>query len=138
MQFAEHGSFRVRVVGQIIFVSVNGPYNEELALRHSAIVHPLFSELSKKGPWIEIVTISGSALFTPGVAEIHSRGVKLAHDFGIAASVFVMPIGLEGRDVSIFVLKEIFEPYSVIRFFSDFNSALSFSEDLLSSLKCDF
>ena len=133
MKFQEHGSFTVTVDGQIVLVSVSGPYNDELARKHARVVHPLFSELKKKGPWVEIVTLTGSALFTPEAADVHRKGIRDAVDQGLTYAVLVIPPGIEGRDVAIYTLREIFEPHCRIKVFSKLESALSFAREYLSS-----
>jgi hypothetical protein len=135
MEFAAHGSFEMRVEGQIIFTSVQGPYNQELALNHSLILHSLSLELKRNGPWIEIITFSKSALFTPRAAEVHRKGVIAAKNDNIAAFVFVMDNDVEGRQLAISLFTEIFAPYCPVQFCSNLESAVDFSHKLLSDIK---
>lgn len=84
--------------GNLLYAEATGPFNKALILAATEAQMPLFSAMTERGRWAQVLTFTNSLIAGPEVASFFVYQLQLTSGHGIAPEVtaVVIPDGLEG------------------------------------------
>lgn len=86
--FEAHGSYDIKLDGQVMYLYIKGTWNLETALAYQKDVHQLAKRLPDS-PWVTITDINEWDLFTPDCKPIIERLSHEAYKNGLVRDALV-------------------------------------------------
>lgn len=127
-RFPAHGSFTLRIDGQLLLVDLLGPWNAELVARYQQELDAAARQLAAGGRWAVVVQVYSSALFTPeAMRSMQRKAEAQAAALQRAATAFVIAPEVEGSGVIEPALRKVYAPSQAFAVFADVPPALAWA-----------
>jgi hypothetical protein len=124
--FKLHGTFSVRLEGQILIQDVDGPWNEEMVQIWAPALLPYAQKLDAQGPWAALVVFHGSLLTSPPAIQRMRRAIAYStQTFGVVAHAAAADAALEGYSFAAPILRPIYEGLTPFECFTSAPDALA-------------
>ena len=118
-----HGHVVQRRVGQIMIADLHGPWNLECMQDAVRRANPVIDDMLRTGPVGIIIVVHDSMLGTSeSLAEIRGKSAERSQDGRISVAWVASP-NIEGREIMVNVLEEVYRGTLPMRTFRDFESA---------------
>lgn len=122
-KYPVHGRVEQRRVGQIMIADLHGPWNLECMQDAVRRANPVIDDMLRTGPVGIIIVVHDSMLGTSeSLAEIRGKSEERSHDGRICVAWVAGP-DIEGREIMVNVLEEVYRGTLPMRTFRDFESA---------------
>jgi len=122
-QYPVHGRVVQRRVGQIMVADLHGPWNLECMQDAVRRANPVIDDMLRTGPVGIIIVVHDSMLGTSdSLDDIRRESAQRSEDGRIAVAWVAHP-GIEGRELMVSVLEEVYRGTLPMRIFPDYDSA---------------
>ncbi len=89
MHFAAHGSYKVKVEGNILIIDAIGPFNEKIVEQYENDINTSIEQFDNQ-PWMTLVIYHGNGIFTPSAEKECIRMTKFRARHGMIANASVI------------------------------------------------
>jgi hypothetical protein len=118
--FSPHGTFRIRLEGQILVQEVSGPWNLEMVKVWAASLLPYAHQLESQGPWAALVVFEGSLLTSPDALQRMRQVVAYStQNFREVACAAAAGPEVEGYSLAPRIWAPVYDGLTPFQFFAD-------------------